>query len=250
MWISNLGITHIVHSGADEQSLRRFQNIMVGPSPLQSLAGVLDFLKAAHISKGRVLFVENDELNIRVCLLACLSDIFLTSFYETWSLVNSQVMFFDLPQDCLTQLSIWTLQQSKIRQYLSRYPRYQCLCGSCSIILKRHLSDPKYQTSKNCNCARQYRNVDTSDCPSPGCGDFLSAIKNMHGLSWDSLHWGFAERDDFLVGPLSQNRTQEQVILNSLNIDANAELFKVIEKRPWRSGADQWHLYKCKTCHM
>jgi hypothetical protein len=119
-----------------------------------------------------------------------------------------------------------------------------------SVVLKRHLADPKYQITKSCNCARQYRNVDTSECPSPGCGDFLSALKDMHAIKFDNLIWGFAERDDFLIGPMSTNKLQQQIILNSLNIDSNAELYRVIEKRPWRSGTEHWALYKCKVCHI
>jgi hypothetical protein len=50
----SLEISHIVHSGADENVLRRFQNILVGPNPLQSMADLLDFLRRAHITKGKI----------------------------------------------------------------------------------------------------------------------------------------------------------------------------------------------------
>lgn len=246
----SLGISHIVHSGADENILRRFQNILIGPTPLQSIAGLLDFLRQAHITKGKIAFVEGGELQIREVLLMALSDLFKTNCFETWSLVRSQVLFFSIPHECLVKLSSWTLQKNKIKHYMSRFPQYQCLCGCVSVVLKRHLADPKYQITKNCNCARQYRNVDTSECPSPGCGDFLSALKDMHAIKFDHLTWGFAERDDFLIGPMSTNKLQQQIILNSLNIDSNAELYKVIEKRPWRSGTEHWALYKCKVCHI
>jgi hypothetical protein len=78
-----MGITHLVYSKVDEIALKRFQNVMIGHFPLQSLAGVMDFLRAAHVTKGRVLFLENNSSNIRECLLLCLSEVFLTSFYET-----------------------------------------------------------------------------------------------------------------------------------------------------------------------
>jgi hypothetical protein len=44
---------------------------------------------------------------------------------------------------------------------------------------------------------------------------------------------------------MSTNKLQ-QIILSSLNIDSNAELYRVIEKRRWRSGT----LYNCKVCHI
>ena len=249
-WIVEMGITHLVYSKVDEIALKRFQNVMIGHFPLQSLAGVMDFLRAAHVTKGRVLFLENNSSNIRECLLLCLSEVFLTSFYETWSLVNSQALFMNIPIESLRTYSNYTLLQNKIKQYLALFPKYQCLCGCCSIILHRKKADPKNQVIRQCSCARQYRNVDTSDCPSPGCGDFLNVIKDMHNISWPSLQWGFACKDDLLYCLTSQNKNEEQILLTSLNLDTNAELIRVIEKRPWRSGADQWSLYKCKVCHM
>ena len=249
-WITSIGITHMVYSEADESTLKRFQNIMIGHFPLQSLAGVMDFLRSAHMTRGKVVFVENNTSNIRECLLLCLSDIFLTSFYETWSLVNSQTLFFYLPTESLREYSRYTQLQFKIKQYLALFPKYQCLCGSCTIILHRKKADPKNQVIRQCSCAKQYRNVDTSDCPSPGCGDFLNTIKDMHSINWPYLQWGFASREDLLYVLNSQSKNEEQILLSSLNNDSNSELVKWIEKRPWRSGADQWALFKCKVCHM
>lgn len=249
-WLVNLGITHMVYSEVDESLLKRFQNVKIGQNPLQSLAWVMDFLRSAHVTKGRILFVENNSSNIRECLLLCLSEIFLTSFYETWSLVNSQVLFMNIPVESLRTYSQYTQMQSKIKQYLALFPKYQCLCGSCSIILHRKKADPKNQVIRQCSCAWQYRNVDTSDCPSSGCGDFLNVLKDMHNISWPHLIWGFACKEDLLYCLSSQNKNEEQVLLCSMNLENNSEIVRYIEKRPWRSGADQWGLYKCKVCHM
>lgn len=53
----------------------------------------------------------------------------------------------------------------------------------------------------------------------------------MHGINWDSLQWGYAEKDEFEVGPLTNNKTYQQVILNSLNLDMNSEFCVSVEKR-------------------
>jgi len=43
----------------------------------------MDFIRQAHITHGCVIFVENEELQIRECLLMCLSEIFKTNCFVT-----------------------------------------------------------------------------------------------------------------------------------------------------------------------
>jgi serine/threonine protein kinase len=250
--IVSLGFTHLVYCEAQSRVLERFYTLQISSNSLKCLASVLDFLRHCQISRGRVLFAEGEDLKTREVLLVALSEIFNTHCYETWSFVNCQSLFFNMPQSVLSKLSSWTLQQSKIKQCISSFPRFQCLCGCVSLILKRHMADPERKIVKNCSCSLQYRNVDTSECPSPGCGDYLALLKDLHSISWDTLNWGFCVKDDILIGPVSSDVSSQhqQVIMNSANIEANAELVNLVEKRPWRSGSDIWRLYKCKVCHL
>lgn len=248
----SFGFTHLVFTEAEPRVLQRFQSLQISRNSLQSLASVLDFLRHCQVSKGKILFAEGEGLQTREVLLVALSEIFNTPCYETWSFVNCQSLFFSLPQLALSKLSSWSLQQSKIKQCISHFPRFQCLCGCVSLILKRHMADPERRIVKNCSCSLQYRNVDTSECPSPGCGDYLALLKDLHSISWDTLNWGFCVKDDILIGPAASETDplHQQIIMNSANIEANTELVNLVEKRPWRSESDVWRLYKCKVCHL
>ena len=240
------GITHVVHyHSANTPDLKRFQTL-VFDHPFQSLPLVMDFLRGIQIAGGRVLFFDGEKAEVRVVLLLALSELFNASCFETWTLVNSQVFYISLPQSALSLMSEWTYLQSQMKQYMSTFPRYQCLCGSCVLVLKRHLADPKLQFSKACACARQYRNVETSECPSPGCGDYLAVLKHMHNLTWDNLVWGFGDKEDFEIGPITN--PYAPIILNSEGIAQNLELARVVEKR-WPTS-EVWKLYKCTTCHL
>ena len=240
------GITHIIHSHSSTlPDLKRFQSLAFD-HPFQSLPQIMDFLRSIQIAGGRVLFFDGEKVEVRVALLLALSELFNASCFETWTLVNSQVFYVSLPQSALALMSEWTFLQSQMKQYMSTFPRFQCLCGSCVLVLKRHLADPKLQFSKSCACARQYRNVETSECPSPGCGDYLSVLKHMHNLTWDNLIWGFGEKEDFEIGPLPN--ANAPIILNSMGIGENLELTRVVEKR-WPTS-EVWKLYKCSTCHL
>mmetsp|Transcript_10661 Transcript_10661/g.20673 ORF Transcript_10661/g.20673 Transcript_10661/m.20673 type:complete len:1973 (-) Transcript_10661:893-6811(-) len=248
----SMGFTHLVYSEADPRVLQRFYSLQLSKNSLKSLPSVLDFLRHCQVTKGKVLFSESFDIQAREVLLVSLSEIFNTHCYETWSFINCQSLFFNLTQSSLAKLSSWTLQQSKIKQCISHFPRFQCLCGCVSLILKRHMADPERKIVKNCSCSLQYRNVDTSECPSPGCGDYLALLKDLHSINWETLNWGFCVKDDILIGPAaSESNTQhQQIIMNSANIETNSELVNLVEKRPWRSGSDVWRLYKCKVCHL
>lgn len=82
-------MTHCVYSQADTCVLRNFQHMQICTAPLQSLAAVMDFVRTAQVHQGFVLFVESDDLSVRETLLITLSTVLNTSFYETWTLLNS-----------------------------------------------------------------------------------------------------------------------------------------------------------------
>lgn len=72
----------------------------------------------------------------------------------------------------------------------------------------------------------------------------------MYGLHWKSLQWGFGEMEDFFVGPNTVTRLEEQTILNSMNLEHNTDLYRVIDKKGLRGNNDKWALFACKNCAM
>jgi len=84
---------------------------------------IMDFLRKVTLYKGRVLFVESEPTNlIKECILIALNHIFRTTTYETYTLVKSQNLFFNIEPHRLANISRWDMNARKIRQYLSTFP--------------------------------------------------------------------------------------------------------------------------------
>lgn len=86
---------------------------------------VMDYLRVVFLYKGNVLFVEDDNINInskpsklvlRTTLLFCLTHFFKCSVYETWTLINSQILFFSLPFSHLSMMSNLMVHHFKLAQ--------------------------------------------------------------------------------------------------------------------------------------
>ena len=60
-------------------------------------------------------------------------------------------------------------------------------------------------------------------------------MKNIHGIVWENLKWGFVDRDDFILGPNGHgqlaNPYLRRVLTVSDTIDANSSLVSIIEKK-------------------
>lgn len=134
--VIRMGITHIVipEDLVDRQISDKFQVFTI-PSHIRELAspkevpvnpfavmpGVMDFLRQVALFQGRVLFVESEidwttlvqssssesqaaEVAagrktphlVRECMLMCLAAIYQTSAYETYTLIKSQNLFFQI----------------------------------------------------------------------------------------------------------------------------------------------------------
>ena len=125
--------------------------VKINPYPLMPAA--MDFLRKVALFRGRVLFVESQRewsLSstkkgaskggthlVRECMLMCLAAIYQTSAYETYTLIKSQNLFFQIEAERLSTISKWTHLCANITQYLTTYPKFSCMCGSCIVILKR-----------------------------------------------------------------------------------------------------------------
>jgi hypothetical protein len=104
-------VTHVVaiNGELNPSYFKRFRYILIDLKndekvchfPLSTK--ILDFLKEIFLYRGKVAFVENNDLNeisknskvlLRMSLLYCLSYFFKCSVFETLNLLNSQVNFF------------------------------------------------------------------------------------------------------------------------------------------------------------
>eukprot|EP00347_Sterkiella_histriomuscorum_P005241 403357349 len=271
-----MGITHIIiEQQYSSQSLRDKFDVLevqeknedhfllghsnyndMNPFMMMTNQGVMDFLRKVALQRGKVAFVENSVNNgetmtrngisqrlIRECLLICLNQIFQTNTYETYTLIKSQNLFFRISSQRLETHSKWSQVTTKINQYMQTFPRFQCLCGQCVIILKRQYANYQSMQTTNCNCCQYYKNVDSSQCPSPGCNEFIKFLKTFFKPIYqsqpiDALNWGYLEEDDFILGPnyLGQqqhNTLQKRMIMANMSktIDRNAVLVSITEKK-------------------
>lgn len=105
------------------------------------MPAVMDFMRRAALFRGRILFVEenmdsNDHM-VRECMLMCLAAIYQTNAYETYTLIKSQQLFFQVNSNRLVTISKWVMLCTQVTHYLSTYPRFSCICGACVFVLKR-----------------------------------------------------------------------------------------------------------------
>lgn len=109
--IKELKITHIVTT-LRHPLLSRFNTLIIGLGEC-GLAGlafrlaprISDFLREVLLLKGRLLFI-NDESNYATNLLIyTLSYWFRCSVYETWCLINTQILLFPTFTSDLQSLS-------------------------------------------------------------------------------------------------------------------------------------------------
>jgi len=71
----------------------------------------------------------------------------------------------------------WAKLCSQISHYLSTYPRFSCICGSCVFVLKRKYANYSAMHTVKCHCTGYYKNVEGSQCPSTGCQDYINFLK-------------------------------------------------------------------------
>ena len=150
---------------------------------------LMDFLRAAKLVNGKVVFVEPDEKSLmrleknqtelvekkkrqhmklysksnspelsqqilkmklknsllfpaKVTFLRCfvlnaLAYLFRSTVYETWTLVNTQLMFFNLPLKLLREVSYLVNSQLNLRTLSESYPVFTCICKRNAFLLKK-----------------------------------------------------------------------------------------------------------------
>jgi hypothetical protein len=91
------------------------------------MPAAMDFMRRAALFKGRILFVEDNEdwskgtqlvaskhQYVRECMLMCLAAIYQTNAYETYTLIKSQNLFFQITSKRLILISKWSQLCSNI----------------------------------------------------------------------------------------------------------------------------------------
>jgi hypothetical protein len=193
--IYKLGVTHVV-SWTKTRNKELFEKMLylnllefqtdMKKEVYHHIFKVMDFLRHCRIYQGILLFVDDFQyINmqikpnffIRNLLILVVSFILQLSAYDAWTYLNSKLLFFWIPPEDLTSLSLWVMNHSLVYNYIFSYPVVRCLCGGCVIILKRNYSNINSMNIKTCSCSIKQKNIDYSDCPSPGCYEYIQEIK-------------------------------------------------------------------------
>ena len=143
---------------------------------------------------------------------------------------------------------------------------FKCICQQNQIILKRQFANLKNVETQICTNTIQ-RNMDTSNCPSSGCSEFMTFMRDIHGVNFDTITWGYFEREDFVLGPkqtgeeILTSQYYARIATNSEGIDKNTCIVKSSEKSQnfdldvnfmSKSSCryNKWNVYMCKTCFV
>jgi hypothetical protein len=149
----------------------------------------MDYLRRVALFKGRVLFVESQEQwteisgrnhTLAEAMLICLSSVFQTSAYESYTLIKSQNLFFKMDSKRLIDISNFVQLCDHAQTYLMTYPQFSCVCGACLIILKRTHATYQNMPIVACRCCHYYKNVEQSQCPSSGCNDLVTFLQTYY----------------------------------------------------------------------
>jgi serine/threonine protein kinase len=195
----SLGITHVIswcRSRNKELSERLlFLNLLEGngsnaneyeKNSFAYIFKVMDFIRHCMIYKGCILFIDDYQFQgiqakpnylIRSLIILAVSFILNLNAYDTWTYINSKLLYFQIPVECLSNLSTWVLNQTLIYNTVFSHPVIRCLCGACVLVLKRSYSGINNSNFKTCSCSSRNKNTEYSDCPSNGCMNYIQDIK-------------------------------------------------------------------------
>ena len=152
--------------------------------------------------KGRLLFI-NDESNYATNLLIyTLSYWFRCSVYETWCLINTQILLFPTFTSDLQSLSTALRILNDVEERVEELPKLQCICGSVTFILKE-LTRSKRRADLNCRCRKkkvaEMTSLNAGECLSTGCQAYLDFVKKRYSISWESIKWASFNTNSLLT---------------------------------------------------
>jgi hypothetical protein len=189
-----LGITHVISwtktRNKDLSDKIFYLNILEPNESKKSVFNyifkTMDFLRHCMIYRGSIVFIDDSQFPnlhfkqnylIRNLLIVIFSIMLQMSAYDTWTYINSKLLFFWIPPEDLANVSIWVNTQSSIINYVFANPVVRCLCGACVIILKRSVYNNSFGNTKKCSCSNKSKNAEYSECPSNGCYEYIQEIK-------------------------------------------------------------------------
>jgi serine/threonine protein kinase len=193
----NLGITHVISwSRSRNKELNDrllFLNLLEGntgadsdKNPFSYIFKVMDFIRHCMIYKGCILFIDDYQFQgvqfkpnflIRSLIILSVSFILNLNAYDTWTYLNTKLLYFQLPIQDLSNLSTWVLNQSQVYNTIFSYPVIRCICGACVLVLKRTYTNINSMNYKTCSCSTRSKNTEYSECPSNGCMNYIQQIK-------------------------------------------------------------------------
>jgi serine/threonine protein kinase len=194
--LQKLHITHIVSCTKPRNRNYEkflFLNILedtndIGTSTFSCLFKVMDFLRHCMIYRGSVLFLDDFQymnipgkpnVLIRGIILLCFSFMLNLSVYDTWTYLNSKILFLSIPPDILSELSNWVFHQNIVNSFTYSHPYMRCLCGACGVVFKKSYLDVTNLHTKKCLCSQKQNTNFYSECPSSGCLEYMQDMKVM-----------------------------------------------------------------------
>jgi hypothetical protein len=104
------GITHIVGFNLQKDLQDKFETLSLVNSVncFSILPSVMDFLRKTVLYRGRLLIVEPSNNVMKEVVVIILSHLFKTNTYETYNLIKSQNLFWQLSVERIAKISEWT----------------------------------------------------------------------------------------------------------------------------------------------
>lgn len=161
-------------------------------------------------------------------LIFTLSYWFKCTAYETWCLINTQILEFPALNSSVISMSRAVSMLSNIQRKVQEMPKLQCICGSVTVILKNKFQQKRGEL-KICKCKKN--KSENSSCFSKNCPAYLDFIRRRYNIVWDHLTWTLVQPNQLLT-PLfdlsryksildSEQVIETEILLNSAHPISN-----------------------------
>jgi hypothetical protein len=131
-----------------------FKSINLAHLAFRLAPKISDLLREVLLLKGRLLFINDDTNYATNLLIYTLSYWFRCSVYETWCLINTQILLFPTFTSDLLSLSAALRLLNDVEERVEELPKLQCICGSVTLILKEVVRSKK-KGDLSCRCKKR-----------------------------------------------------------------------------------------------